>query len=259
MRLQGKVAVVTGAAQGIGLAIASRFHAEGATVVACDVNEVKGAGAAAAVGSDRFFFTRCDVTDAASVHDLFAFVAGKGALDICVSNAAIIEPVDFLAIDPADFMRVLDVNVKGCLLIGQAAGAAMKRGKGGSIINMSSGAAEIVSPDLGAYAASKGAVRQLTKVMAVALAPYNVRVNAIGPGSVETEMFRSILDTASAREKVLSRTPAGRIGQVEDIAGVAMFLASDDSAYVTGQTIYVDGGRLVLNYMVPVPEADGRL
>ncbi|MGE0240060.1 MAG: SDR family NAD(P)-dependent oxidoreductase [Parvibaculaceae bacterium] len=256
-RLHGKIALVTGAAQGIGFAIASRFHAEGAMVVACDVNEALGVDAVRAVGSERFVFRRCDVTDCNDVRDLFTFVAEKGPLDICVSNAAIIEPADFLAIDPAVFMRVLEVNVKGCLIVGQAAGAAMKTGRGGSIINMSSGAAEVVMPDLGAYAASKGAIRQLTKVMAVALAPYNIRVNAIGPGSVETEMFRAILDTPAQRTKVLSRTPAGRIGRVEDIAGVAMFLASEDSAYVTGQTIYVDGGRLVLNYMVPVPGGEG--
>lgn len=251
MRLEGMTAIVTGAARGIGLGIARRFHAEGATVYAADVDEAAGAAAAEAVGSERFVFRRCDVTDRDSVRELFACAAESGPLHVCVSNAAIIEQQDFLAIDPDRFMRVLEVNVKGCLHVGQAAGTAMSKAGGGSIINMSSGAAEIVMPDLGAYAASKGAVRQLTKVMAVALAPHGVRVNAIGPGSVDTEMFRAITRTPDVYERMLSRTPAGRPASIEEIAGVAMFLATDDSAYVTGQTIYVDGGRLVLHYTMP--------
>jgi len=251
VRLAGKVAVVTGGARGIGLAIAKRFHQEAAKVVIADTDERSGIAAAEEVGSELFKFCRCDVTNAGDVNLLMQTASAWGRLDICVSNAAIIGERPFLELNPEEFSRVLDVNVKGTLLVGQAAARAMiAQGTPGSIINMSSGAAEVVMPDLAAYASSKGAVRQLTKVMAIALAPAGIRVNAIGPGSVQTDMFDALMAKPGSMERVLSRTPARRVGTVEEIAGVAMFLATEDSAYVYGQTIYVDGGRLILNYMV---------
>jgi glucose 1-dehydrogenase len=129
----------------------------------------------------------------------------------------------------------------------------VEQGKG-AIVNMSSTNAVVAIPNQVPYATSKGAVNQLTKVMALALADKGVRVNAIGPGSIMTELLQTVMSDAAARQKILSRTPLGRCGAPEEVARVALFLASDEASYITGQTIYPDGGRLALNYTVPVPD-----
>ena len=258
MRLENKVAIVTGAAQGIGLACASRFAGEGAKVMLADVNAEKGEEAAASLsasGGDAEFVT-CDVGDKAQVDALVAATADRfGGLDVMVSNAAILHTGDILELEEADFDRVLRVNLKGFFLTGQAAARQMvEQGRGGAIINMSSVQAVITNPNLLSYAVCKGGVKQLTVAMALALADKNIRVNAIGPGSIATDMVKQLMVDDAVRKTILSRTPMGRLGEPEEIAAIAAFLASDDASYVTGQTIVADGGRLGLNYTVPVRE-----
>lgn len=258
MRLQNKVAVVTGAARGIGRAIAKRFAAEGARVALCDVNAEGGAGAAQAIaaegGEARFF--PCDVGDAAQAAALIeATVEAYGGLDVCVNNAGIIAAGDFLELDEADFDRVLRTNLKGAFLVGQAAARAMvAAGTQGSIINMSSVNAIMAIPNQTPYNVSKGGINQLTRVMALSLAAKGIRVNAIGPGTILTEMAQTILTDDAARRMIMSRTPMGRLGDVDEVARIALFLASEDSSYITGQVIYCDGGRMALNYVVPVAD-----
>lgn len=254
MRLKDKVAVVTGAAQGIGLACAERFKAEGARLMLSDINEPAGEAAAARLEAP---FIRCDAGMKRDVDKLVArAVEVHGRVDIMLSNAGITHTAEFLDVAEEDFDRVIRTNMKSVFLCGQAAARQMVRqGGGGVIINMSSVNAVVVIPNQVAYAASKGAVNQLTKIMAVALAPHGIRAVAIGPGTILTDLARNaVLKDAEAYRRILSRTPMGRCGEAAEVAGIAAFLASDDASYVTGQTIYPDGGRLVLNYTVPVAE-----
>ena len=175
-----------------------------------------------------------------------------GGLDILVNNAGIVHPANLDDLTEEAFDRVMAVNVKGALFGTQAAARLMQRG--GSIINMSSVNAVLAIPNQIPYAVSKGAIRQLTNVTAQALAEHGIRVNAIGPGTILTDMGRSVMADDFARRRVMSRTPLRRPGEPEEIAAIAVFLASDQSSYITGQTIYADGGRLGLNYTVPVDD-----
>ncbi len=256
MQLEGKSAIVTGAAQGIGLACAERFAAEGARIVLADIAEEAGEKAAAKIrdGGGEAIFVACDVGDKKAVEALVgAAVEAHGGLDIQLSNAGIIHTAELLDLAEEDFDRVLRVNIKGTFLCGQAAARQMvAQGRGGAIINMSSVNAVLAIPNQIPYNVSKGGVNQLTHVMALALAPHDIRVNAIGPGTIATEMAKVVLEDEAARRKIMSRTPMGRLGEPSEIAAVAVFLASAESSYITGQTIYCDGGRLPLNYTVPV-------
>ena len=259
MRLADKVAVVTGAAQGIGLACARAFAREGAKVFVSDVNENAGRREVLRMRSEGFraSFAACDVSRKDQVEAVIGAAVNEfGRLDILVANAGIVHAADFLELEEADFDRVLAVNLKGVFLAGQAAARQMvKQGGGGAIVNMSSVNAVMAIPNQVPYVVSKGAINQLTKVMALALAPHRIRVNGIGPGTILTELAKTaVLGNREAERKILSRTPLGRMGEPEEIANVAVFLASDESSYVTGQTIYPDGGRLALNYTVPVPD-----
>jgi glucose 1-dehydrogenase len=260
MQLADKTAIVTGGARGIGLAIAKRFVAEGAKVVIADVDRQAGEVEASALGTGQCRFVATDVGDHGSAENVVAEACRVfGDLDILVNNAGIVHAADFLEIAEADFDRVLRVNLKGAFLIGQAAARRMvaqvrERKPAGSIINMSSINAAVAIGNQVPYCVSKGGLSQLTKVMALSLAPYGIRVNAIGPGSIMTDILRSIATDREAKRRILSRTPLGRIGDPSEIASVAVFLASGDSSYITGQTIYADGGRLGLNYVVPVAE-----
>lgn len=258
MRLDGKVAVVTGSAQGLGRACAQCMAAEGAKIIVSDVNAEGGESAAAAIrdtgGEARFI--ACDVGDKANVEALIdGAVATYGRLDSVVANAGIVNFADFLDLEEGDFDAVLRINLKGVFLTGQAAARQMvKQGGGGTIITMSSINAVVAIPNILPYVTAKGGVNQLTKAMALALADKGIRVNGIGPGSIMTEMLKSVANDKAAMHKVLSRTPMGRAGEPEEIGKVAVFLASDDSSYMTGEIVYVDGGRLALNYTVPVKE-----
>jgi NAD(P)-dependent dehydrogenase (short-subunit alcohol dehydrogenase family) len=254
MKLQGKVALVTGGAQGIGLACATRFAAEGARVTIVDRDAVRGAQAVADIGADRALFVEADVTGAGvPARALAETLARFGPVDVLLNNAGITHAADFLDLEEADFDRVLGINLKSYFLFGQAVARQMvKDGRSGAIINMSSVNALLAIPNQLPYAVSKGGVNQLTRVMAVSLAPRGIRVNAIGPGTIATELARkAVLGSPAAEAAIMSRTPIGRLGEPDEVAKVAVFLACDDASYLTGQTIYPDGGRLVLNYLMP--------
>ena len=260
MKLFERVAVITGAAQGIGAACARLFAAEGAKVVIADVNET---AASALVGEivgagGGAIFQRADVSRAG---DCTALVdkAGEqyGRVDIVVNNAGIVQGAEFLDLTEEDFDRVLRVNLKGAFLCGQAGARRMAAqparadGQRGVIINMSSINSVVAIPNQVAYTVSKGGLNQLTKVMALALAPHGIRVMGIGPGSIATDMLKkAVLTDGAARTRIMSRTPLQRLGEPDEIARVALFLASDDASYMTGTTVYPDGGRLALNYTV---------
>jgi NAD(P)-dependent dehydrogenase (short-subunit alcohol dehydrogenase family) len=258
MKLDGKVAVITGAARGLGRACAERFLQEGAKLVLADIDGEELARTTDALGRpEAVLAVPTDVTKRAEVDALVAAaVAQFGRLDIMLNNAGIARSQPFLDIAESDFDAVIGVNLKGAFFGVQAAGRQMvAQGTGGVIINMSSINALLANPNLATYAISKGGMNQLTSVAAVALAPHKVRVVGIGPGTILTELVeKAVMTSDEARRAVLSRTPIGRCGEPSEIAAVAAFLASSDASYMTGQTIYPDGGRLVLNYTVPVTE-----
>ncbi len=197
-----------------------------------------------------------DVSQEADCEALLAGCVERfGQCDILLNNAGIIARGSILDVSTADFDRVLAVNLRGAFLLSRAVAKHMvERSVRGVIINMSSTNAVVTIPDQLAYAVSKGGVAQLTKVMAMELAAHDIRVNAIGPGSISTDMLNVVMQDESARRTILSRTPMGRAGDPSEVASVAVFLASDYASYVTGQTIYPDGGRLALNYTVPLRE-----
>jgi NAD(P)-dependent dehydrogenase (short-subunit alcohol dehydrogenase family) len=253
VKLKDQIAVVTGGAQGIGLACVERFLEDGCRVAILDIDADKGNEVVSRLGHGTMF-VNCDVGDKSAVDDAVKQVVSHfGALNICVSNAGIVHGADFLDIEEEDFDRVMRINLKGMFLVGQAAARQMvKQESGGSIIFMSSVNAVMAIPDQVPYVVSKGGLSQLTKVASLSLAKHNIRVNAIGPGSILTELLETVVSRdEAARKKILSRTPMGRIGTPSEVASIASFLASHDASYITGQTIYPDGGRLALNYTVP--------
>jgi len=257
MRLKDKTAIVTGSARGIGLACAEAFSREGARVVVSDVNDAAGEAAAANIreGGGQAQYLHCDVADKEQVDALISdTVAHFGGLDIMLSNAAVLFTGDFLDITEDELDKTLAINLKGFFLIGQAAGRQMAQNGGGVIINMSSINAVTAIPQAAPYVICKGGVNQLTKVMALSLVDKGIRVNAVGPGTILTDMGKKVMADEAARNMILSRTPMGRCGEPEEMASVAVFLASDESSYITGQTIYADGGRLALGYTVPVED-----
>jgi glucose 1-dehydrogenase len=249
LRLAGKRCVITGAAQGIGKAIAERFAAEGATLLLADIDATSVEALAAALGQQAF---AADVSKKAEGEALIARAAELwGGLDVLVNNAGITHPASLDDLTEEDFDRVFATNLKSALWGTQAAARLM--GPGSAVINMSSVNAVLAIPNQIPYVVSKGAMKQLTNVTALALADKGIRVNAIGPGSIMTDMLRGIMaEDDAARDRIMSRTPLGRAGEPEEVAAVALFLACEDSSYLTGQTIYPDGGRLGLNYTVPV-------
>lgn len=256
MLLENKTAVVTGAAGGLGLACAHEMMRHGAKVLISDVTDEKGEAAASELGC---LYMRCDVTRKADVQALIdKAVASFGRLDITIANAGIIHASDPLELEEADYDRVMAVNMKGVVLTGQLAARQMMtqspdaNGARGAIINMSSYQAEGVIPEIAPYVISKGGIKQWTKALGIRLAKEGIRVNAIGPGSIATEMFASVASSPEKMRTILSRTPMGRPGDPAEIGKVAVFLASDLASYMTGESVYVDGGRLGLNYTVPV-------
>lgn len=263
MRVKDQVVIVTGAASGIGYACAQRFAAEGAKVVLSDIDQAKGEEAAERLQGEgaEALFVACDAGDKAQVTALVdSAVAGFGRLDVMVANAGIVKAGDFLEFTEEDFDAVIRVNLKGVFLCGQAAARQMVKqgaradGSCGAIVNMSSVNAVMAIPTITPYCVAKGGVNQLTKVMALALADKGIRVNAVGPGSINTEMVRAVNNDPVAWGRLMSRTPMGRLGEPEEMGDIAVFLASSASSYITGQTIYADGGRMGLNYTVPVKQ-----
>ena len=249
--LQGRVAIVTGGSQGIGEACVRRFAQEGAQVVIADVADARGQALAAELGA---LYVHCDVGDKAQVDALVAEVLrAHGRIDVLVNNAGIFKAADFLDVTEADFDAVLRVNLKGAFLVGQAVARAMAQAGRGSIVNMSSVNGVMAIPTIASYNVSKGGINQLTRAMALALADKGVRVNAVGPGTIATELAAAaVLTSDEAKNKIMMRTPLRRLGEPSEVADVVAFLASDASSYVTGEIIMIDGGRMALNYTVPV-------
>ncbi len=257
MRFAGKVAVITGAAGGIGRASAVRLLSEGAKVVIGDIDAAKLTKTAAEIGTPETVLAV--VTDVASKVDVDALIAAAvktfGRVDIMLNNAGIAPVMDFLDVSEAVYDRVLNVNLKGAFLGTQAAARQMiAQGQGGVIINMSSINSGLANPSVATYAISKGGMNQVTSTAAVAFAPHGIRVVGVGPGTIATDIIKGAFTEKAGMHAILARTPMGRLGEPEEIAGVVAFLASDDASYITGETIYPDGGRRVLNYTVPVKE-----
>jgi NAD(P)-dependent dehydrogenase (short-subunit alcohol dehydrogenase family) len=247
-----RVVIVTGGSQGIGAACARRFAREGARVVIADVAREAGEALARELGGG---FIACDVGDKAQVDALVAQVLDEsGRIDVLVNNAGIFKAADFLDISEADFDAVLRVNLKGAFLMAQAVARAMVQGGvRGAIVHMSSVNGVMAIPSIASYNVSKGGINQLTRVMALALADHGIRVNAVAPGTIATELAaQAVLTSDDARRKILSRTPLKRLGEPEEVADVVAWLASDAASYVTGEIVTVDGGRMALNYTVPV-------
>ena len=249
-----KVAIVTGAAQGIGAACAELLAASGAAVALWDVDSARGEALAARLGAagQRAAFFRCDVASKTGVEAaLAATLAAFGRVDLLVNNAGIFRAADFLEIDEADWDAVLSVNLKGAFLVGQAAARVMAASGGGAIVNMSSVNGVLAIPTIASYNVSKGGVDQLTRVMALALAGRGIRVNAVAPGTIATELAKNaVLGSEAAKQRIMSRTPMQRLGEPGEIAAVVAFLLSDAASYLTGEIVYADGGRLTLNYTV---------
>ena len=243
------IALVTGAAQGIGYACAQALSEQGLQLIVVDINEEKINEAAETLGQNTVAIN-CDMGDAAQVNALFDRIDSEfGALNVLVNNAGVALPADFLETSLDQFQRVIDINLTGTFLATQRAAKTMVANKvEGAIVNMSSINALVAIPTIAAYCASKGGVMQLTKAAALALAPHNIRVNAVGPGSINTAMMAGVNASPEAMDKVMSRTPLKRIGSAREIANVVAFLASDKASYITGETIYADGGRLGMNY-----------
>ena len=249
--LNGRVCIVTGGAQGIGEACVRRFAREGAHSVIADVDDARGQALAAELGA---LYVRCDVGDKAAVDALVAAtLAAHGRIDVLVNNAGIFRAADFLEVTEADFDAVLRVNLKGAFLVGQAVAREMAKAGNGAIVNMSSVNGTLAIPTISSYNVSKGGINQLTRVMALALADRGIRVNAVAPGTIATELAaKAVLTSEEAKARIMSRTPMKRLGEPGEIADTVAYLASDAASYITGEIVVVDGGRMTLNYTVPV-------
>lgn len=239
MRLKNKTAIVTGASSGLGYSIAKNFSAEGANVIYSDINEIKDFSA-----KENEMFVKCNVSDRKEVDDLFSRSISKfESLDIMVNNAGIGSLGGITDTDDETWSKVLDINLSGVFYGTRAAARYMKENNiSGSIINMSSILGKVGFPGALAYCVSKGGVVQLTHAAALDLAQSKIRVNAIAPGFIETKMTEVVKTNKEFNNLVMSNTPMGHMGESEDIANAAIYLASDESKFVTGEVLYVDGG-----------------
>lgn len=242
------LALITGAAQGIGYACAEALVEDGYDVVLSDIQADGVAKAAETIGAVAAIV--CDMEDLKQIEAMFAQIAkDHGPLSALVNNAGVAMPGDFLSYDIKTFEKVININLRSVFVATQMAARDMVAHKiPGAIVNMSSINAQVAIPAIPAYCASKGGVMQLTKVAALALAKNNIRVNAVGPGSIDTEMMAGVNANPEAFKMAMSRTPLGRAGDAREIGDVVAFLCSKKASYITGETIYVDGGRLGLNY-----------
>ncbi len=254
--LKGRVVVITGGAQGIGEACARRLVQDGAAVALWDLADEAGRALAQALNDagGRALYRHCNVADKGEVDAaLAATLAHFGRVDGLVNNAGIFKAAPFLDITEADWDAVIAVNLKGSFLVGQAVARELVKQRRGAIVNMSSVNGTLTIPSIASYNASKGAINQLTRVMALSFADQGVRVNAVAPGTIATELAKNaVLTSDEAKARIMSRTPMKRLGEPSEIADVVAFLLSDAASYVTGEIVVVDGGRMTLNYTVPV-------
>lgn len=251
-----KVCLITGGAQGIGEACARLFLEQGAKVVIVDIHNERGQSLASQLQQQghEILFIASDIGNKIEVDAVIKqVIAQYGRLDVLVSNAGIFKAAPFLEVSESDFDEVLRVNLKGAFLMGQAAARVMKDQGGGAIVHMSSVNGVLAIPEIASYNVSKGGLNQLTRAMALALADDGIRVNAVAPGTIATELAsKAVLTSEEARNKILGRTPMKRLGDPSEVAHVVAFLASDAASYMTGEVITVDGGRMALNYTVKV-------
>ena len=251
-RLQGKVVAITGGSQGIGLAIAQRFAQEGADISFCYRSNKPGADEVAAsiqkLGRKAVGF-QCDVGIVAEGQKFIAdTIAQLGHIDVLVNNAGLERNADFWNVTEADFDAVLNVNLKGLFFITQAfVKHRMEAKAGGKIINISSVHEELPFPHFASYCASKGGVKMLTRNLSIELAPLGITINSIAPGAIETPINTKLLNDPAKLSALLENIPLKRLGKPEDVASMAVFLASDESSYATGTTFFIDGG-LIWNY-----------
>lgn len=255
MRMQDKVVIVTGSSTGIGAACVRRLVQEGARVVATDivadkgealVSELRESGAAAV-------FLAGDASSAEHIKALVQLALDQfGRIDGCICSAGIAPNDDFLSLPLERFERVMSVNLTGPFLLGQAVAREMVKTGGGAIVNVTSTSARLGGPQQAAYCASKAGLDGLTRAMAVALAPHQIRVNALAPGPTKTALAEAVWERDEIILPIISRTPLGRFSDPSEQASVAIFLLSDDASFMTGETVYVDGGRTALNYTIPV-------
>ena len=255
--LEGQVAIVTGASQGIGAACAERLSHDGAAVALWDVDDARGEALARSLNERgrRAVYMHCNVADKREVDAALATtLQAFGRVDALVNNAGIFKAANFLDITEADWDAVIAVNLKGAFLVGQAVARAMAANPGaagGAIVNMSSVNGIMAIPSIASYNVSKGGVNQLTRVMALSLADHNIRVNAVAPGTIATELAKNaVLGSEEAKLRIMSRTPMKRLGEPHEIADVCAVLVSSAASYMTGEIVYVDGGRMTLNYTV---------
>ena len=257
-RLQDKIAIVTGGARGMGAATVRLFAAEGAKVVIADLLKDEGAALAAELGSEKARFISHDVTDEASWAALLA-ETGKafGSPDVLVNNAGVLLFRTIADTSKADFARVLDINLLGTFLGTKLVGAEMLKAGRGSIVNISSADGMKGANGLGAYCASKWGIRGLTKVAAMEYGHRGVRVNSVHPGGIDTAMGNPYAEKREEVNKRYTMVPLQRVGEPQEVAQTSLFLASDESSYLCGAEIAVDGGMLSGQYYVGFPGAPG--
>ena len=252
MKLKDKVAIITGATKGIGVACAHEFAKEGARVVAAGRSVDLGEAVVAEIraqGGDAIF-AQCDVSKKAEVDALVArTVEHYGTVDIVVNNAGVNHSANFFDTTEEDWDWVMSVDLKGTFLLSQAAARVMvAQGKPGAIVNISSVMAQLALADQIPYCAAKGGVNQLTKAMGLALIEHGIRVNAVAPGPVMTELMERVVHSPEKHSVLMDRLPIGYIASCQEIARVIVFMASDDASYFVGQTIYPDGGRSIQGF-----------
>lgn len=255
MPLRGQVAIVTGGAMGIGRAAAHRFAEDGAKIILADIDEDGGENVVSELKTRGFEakYIHCNIAEPLDVHNLVASALEEhGRIDILLNAAAIRDNTPFLSLTEEEFNTIMDVNLKGAFLLGKSVAKQMQKqqpadddqASQGNIIFISSIHSVVAEPNAVAFSVASGGLNQLTKAMAQALAPYHIRVNAIGPSNVLTPKLAALAKDDKKKEKALERAPLGRFGSPQEIAAIAAFLASEDASYITGQTIYADGGAL---------------
>ncbi len=247
MRLKQKVAIITGAKSGIGLATARRFAAEGAKVVLADIRDAQQEAREVTRGGGEAVFVQVDVSHESQVSALIEkTIVTYGRLDILVNNAGIELAKKVTDTSEAEWDRLMDVNLKGVFLCSKAAIPVMRRQGGGVIVNVASELGLVGGSEIAAYCASKGGVVQLTKAMAIDHVGDQIRVNCVCPGPVATRLLEAIVDASPnpqrERRSIVEKTLMKRVGQPEEIANVILFLASEESSYMTGSIVVVDGG-----------------